>query len=396
MSEPLVQGFWPGAHRLGPAIACIEDLRRAARRRLPKAVFDFVDGGAQDEVTLGANRSDFARLTLMPRALTDVSHRSLGTTLLGQPIALPLVVAPTGLAGLVARRGEVAEVRAAERAGIPYCLSQMAATSIEEIERATAQPFWFQTYLLKDRGINESLLQRATRAGCEVLVVTVDTKAQGPRERDVRNGFTVPPRVTWRNALDVARRTGWLRDVGLGPRVTFANLAGSLVGSHDIISIARFAQEQYDFTVDWSQIDWCRARWKGKLVLKGILTPDDARLAVEHGADALIVSNHGGRQVDGAPSAIAVLPLIAATVRDRAELILDGGVRRGTDILKALALGAHACMAGRPFLYGLAAGGEAGVARAIEIFRNELDVALALLGRASVADLDETVLASAL
>jgi L-lactate dehydrogenase (cytochrome) len=376
-------------------IACIEDLREAARRRLPRAVFDFVDGGAQDEITLRANRSDFARLTFMPRVLTDVSSRNLGTELLGRRIALPLIVAPTGMAGLVARRGEAAEARAAQQAGIPYCLSQMAAASIEDIERATLEPFWFQTYLLKDRGINESLLQRAARAGCEVLVVTVDTKAQGPRDRDVRNGFTIPPQATWRNVLDIARRTRWLRDVALGPRVTFANLAGSLVGSSDIISVARFAQEQYDVTVDWSQIDWCRARWKGKLVLKGILTPEDARLAVEHGADALIVSNHGGRQVDGAPSAIAMLPLIATSVRGRAQVILDGGVRRGTDILKAVALGARACMAGRPFLYGLAVGGEAGVARAIELLRGELDVALALLGRAGVSDLDESVLAAA-
>jgi len=376
--------------------ACIEDLRAAARRRLPRAVFDFVDGGAQDEATLRANRADFARLTLMPRVLTDVSQRNLGVELFGRRLALPLIVAPTGLAGLLARRGEVAEARAAERAGIAYCLSQMAATSIEDIERATSQPFWFQTYLLKDRGINASLLQRAARAGCEVLVVTVDTKAQGPRDRDVRNGFTVPPRVTWRNAFDLARRVGWLCDVALGPRVTFANFAGSLVGSSDIISVARFAQDQYDPAVDWSQIDWCRGRWKGKLALKGILTPEDARLAVAHGVDALIISNHGGRQVDGAPSAIAALPLIAATVAGRAELILDGGVRRGTDVLKALALGARACMAGRPFLYGLAAGGEAGVTRAIEILRTELDVGLALLGRASVADLDETALAAAL
>jgi isopentenyl diphosphate isomerase/L-lactate dehydrogenase-like FMN-dependent dehydrogenase len=378
----------------GMPTACIEDLRLQARRRLPRAVFDFVDGGAQDEVTLRANREDFARLTFMPRVLTDVSHRDLGTTLLGRRIGLPLVVAPTGLAGLVARSGEIAEARAAEHAGIPYCLSQMAACTIEEVERASLQPFWFQTYLLRNRGINESLLQRAARAGCEVLVVTVDTKAQGPRERDVRNGFTVPPRVTWRNALDVARRIHWLHDVALGPRVTFANLAGSLVGSSDIISIARFAQEQYDFTVDWSDIDWCRSRWKGKLAIKGILTPDDARLAVEHGADAVIVSNHGGRQVDGAPSAAAVLPLVAATVAGRAEVILDGGVRRGGDILKAIALGARACMAGRPFLYGLACGGEQGVARVIEIFRNELDVALALLGRAAVAEVDETALAT--
>jgi L-lactate dehydrogenase (cytochrome) len=372
----------------------IEDLRRAARRRLPRAIFDFIDGGAQDEISLRANRSDFERLRLLPRVLTDVSARDASTTLLGENIALPLVVAPTGLAGLLSRKGETAEARAAERAGIPFCLSQMAASSIEEVQQTTTRPFWFQTYLLKDRGINQALLERAHRAGCRVLVVTVDTKAQGPRERDIRNGFTVPPRVTWRNVLDVARRIHWLRDVALGPRVTFANLAGTVVGSADIISIARFAQEQYDFTVSWSHIDWVRSVWNGKLVIKGVLTPEDTRLAVEHGAQAVIVSNHGGRQLDGAPSAIAALPRIADELQGRAEIILDGGVRRGTDILKALALGARACMAGRAFLYGLAADGEQGVTRALEIFRSELDVSLALLGKASVRELDKSAITS--
>jgi len=371
-------------------LASIEDLRLRARRRLPKAIFDFIDGGSQDEVSLAANRRDFERLVLMPRVLTDVSKRQLASTVLGERVALPLIVAPTGLAGLLSRKGKVAEARAAEAAGIPYCLSQMAASSIEEVKDATRRSFWFQSYLVKDRSINEALIDRAASAGCKVLVITLDTKAQGPRERDMRNGFTVPPRVTWRNALDLLRRVHWLRDVAMGPRVTFANLAGSLVGSSDIISIARFAAEQYDFSVDWSHIDWCRARWKGKLALKGILTAEDARLAVDHGADAVIVSNHGGRQLDHSRSSIAALPAIVDAVGDRTEVILDGGVRRGGDILKALALGARACMAGRPFLYGLAAGGERGVTRAIDLLRNEVDNNLALLGRASVQDLDRS------
>jgi len=373
-------------------LASIEDLRQRARRRLPKAIFDFIDGGSQDEVSLAANRRDFERLALVPRVLTDVSKRQLASTVLGERVAFPLIVAPTGLAGLLSRKGEVAEARAAEAAGIPYCLSQMAASSIEEVKAATRRSFWFQSYLVKDRSINEALIDRAASAGCKVLVITLDTKAQGPRERDMRNGFTVPPRVTWRNALDVLRRVHWLRDVAMGPRVTFANLAGSLVGSSDIISIARFAAEQYDFSVDWSHIDWCRARWNGKLALKGILTVEDARLALEHGADAVIVSNHGGRQLDHSRSSIAALPAIVDAVGDRTEVILDGGVRRGGDILKALALGARACMAGRPFLYGLAAGGERGVTRAIDLLRNEVDNNLALLGRASVQDLDRSAI----
>ena len=373
-------------------VACIEDLRRIARRRLPRAIFDFVDGGAQDELTLQANRSAFQRVALAPRVLTDVSQRDASITLLGQEIALPLVIAPTGLAGLLWRKGELALARAAEQAGIPYCLSQMAACAIEEVARASTVPFWFQTYLLKDRGINEALMQRAGRAGCQVLVVTVDTKTQGSRDRDVRNGFTVPPRPTLRNLLDMAWRLHWLRGVALGPRVTFANLADSLVGGDDIISIARFAAEQYDFSVDWSDIDWCRTRWRGKLAIKGVLTPQDARQAVEHGADALIVSNHGGRQVDGVPSSLAALPAVVDAVQGRAEVILDGGVRRGGDVLKALALGARACMAGRPFLYGLAAAGERGVSQAIGLFAGEIDNNLALLGRPSARTLDRTAL----
>jgi L-lactate dehydrogenase (cytochrome) len=373
-------------------VACIEDLRHVARRRLPRIIFDFVDGGAQDERTLHANRSDFERVALAPRVLTDVSQRDASTTLLGQDIALPLIIAPTGLAGLLWRKGELALARAAEQAGIPCCLSQMAACAIEEVAQATAAPFWFQTYLLKDRGINAALLQRAARAGCQVLVVTVDTKTQGARDRDVRNGFTVPPRPTLRNLLDMARRLHWLRGVAFGRRVTFANLAGSLVGADDIISIARFAAEQYDFTVAWRDLDWCRTRWQGKLAIKGVLAPEDARRAVEHGADALIVSNHGGRQVDGVPSALAALPAVVDAVRGRAEVILDGGVRRGGDVLKALALGARACMAGRPFLYGLAAAGERGVAQAIALFASEIDNNLALLGRPSARALDRTAL----
>jgi len=373
-------------------IASIEDLRTCARRRLPKAVFDFIDGGAHDEVSLRANRQDFERLSVVPKILTDVSKRDASTTLLGEPISMPLVVAPTGLAGLLARKGELAEARAAEAAGIPFCLSQMAASSIEEVDQATKRPFWFQSYLLKDRRINEALLDRAAKAGCPVLVITVDTKAQGPRERDIRNGFTVPPRVTWRNALDVARRLHWIGGVALGPRVTFANLVDSVVGRGDIISIARFAAEQYDFSMDWSHFEWCRAKWKGKLAIKGILTVEDALRATHHGVDAIIVSNHGGRQLDGAPSPLAVLPDIVDAVGDRVEIILDGGVRRGVDVLKALALGAKACMAGRPFLYGLAAGGERGVGKAIELFRGEIDNNLALLGRPVARELDRRCL----
>jgi L-lactate dehydrogenase (cytochrome) len=371
----------------------IEDLRQRARRRLPRTIFDFVDGGSQDELSLRANRTDFQKLAFLPRVLTDVSVRDQTTTVLGETLTSPLIIAPTGLAGVLRRDGEALEARAAANAGIASCISMMSACSIEQVARATSRPFWFQVYLLRDRGINVRLIERAQAVGCRVLVLTVDTKAQGPRERDIRNGFTVPPRVTIRNAFDFARRFGWLADVALGPRITFGNLAGSLVGSDDIISVARFAAEQYDPSINWSDLEWCKSIWHGPVAVKGVLTTEDARLALEHGADAVIVSNHGGRQLDGSPSAVSMLPMIAEVCAGRAEVILDGGIRRGSDVLKALALGARACMAGRPFLYGLATNGEAGVTRAIEILRTEIDVDLALLGRGGTRQLDASALA---
>jgi L-lactate dehydrogenase (cytochrome) len=372
--------------------ANIHDLRLRAQRHLPRAIFDFVDGGAQDEVSLRENRDQFRRIALAPRVLRDVSRRDQSTTLLGEPIASPLIIAPTGMAGLIRRNGETMLARAAAEADIAYCMSMMAACSIEEVKRASHRPFWFQIYLLRDRSINRALMERAQASGCRVLVLTVDTKQQGLRERDVRNGFTVPPRITLRNALNVASRPGWLVDIAFGPRITFANLAGKLIGADDIVSVARLAAEQYDPAMRWDAVEWCKTNWSGPVVVKGILTAEHARFAVEHGADGLIVSNHGGRQLDGTPAAIAALPAVVDAVGDRAEIVLDSGIRRGTDVLKALALGARACMAGRAFLYGLAADGEAGVREAISILRSEIDLALALMGMDSVRALDRSAL----
>lgn len=361
-----------------------EDLRTQARRYLPKAIFEFIDGGATDEVTLRANREDFARWRFVPRVNTDVTHRDLSTTILGQAAALPLVVAPTGLAGMVRRRGECIEAKVARARGIPYCLSQMAASSVEDVHAAAPGPHWLQVYLLKGREINRRIIQRAKAVGYGALVLTVDTKAQGPRERDLRNGFTVPPRVTARNLLDALRCWRWTLDVPLGPTVTFANLAGETHTKSDIFTIAEFAKNLYDLSFGWEALEWCKSEWQGPVAVKGILSPEDARLAVEHGADAVIVSNHGGRQMDSALSAIAALPAIVDAVDGRAEVILDGGVRRGVDVLKALCLGARACMVGRPFLYGLSAMGEAGVEKVIDIFRGELDLAMLLLGQSDI------------
>jgi L-lactate dehydrogenase (cytochrome) len=373
-------------------IASIEDLRQAARRRLPHAIFDFIDGGAQDEITLRHNRDDFQRLSLLPRVLTDVAERDQSVTVLGQRFDIPLVLAPTGLPGVLWPNGAMEAAVAADRAGAGFCLSTMSTSSIEEIARASSRPIWFQLYVMRDRELTASMMRRAKAAGCSVLVITVDLQMQGQRDRDVHNGLTIPPQLRLSNAIDFALHPGWVWRFVSGPKITLANFAGTGKGD-DMFTIAAFVNSQFDQSVTWMDIDWVRSVWGGRLALKGILNPRDARLAVEHGIDGVIVSNHGGRQLDGAPSAIAALPAVAEAVAGKADVILDGGVRRGNDVLKALALGAKACMIGRPFLYGLAAAGRAGVEQALEIFHHEIDVNLALLGRAGVRDLDATAVA---
>lgn len=380
--------------RLDRAIT-IEDLRQLAKRRLPKAIFEFVDGGAQDEITVRSNREDFGRHVFLPRVLTDISTRSFATTILGSPARFPLVLAPTGLIGLLAREGELQASRAAARQGLPYCLSTMASCSIEQIAQASAVSRWFQLYVFKDRGITRALIDRAKAAGCTALVLTVDTKFQGPREHDMRNGFTVPPRFTARTILDFVRHVDWLLDVAWGPKVTFRNFEGTAAGITGAVSISQFVAGQYDLTVNYRDLEWFKSQWGGPVAVKGILTAEDAKHAVEHGADGIIVSNHGGRQLDGAISSIRTLPRVVDAVGDRAEVILDGGIRRGADVVKALCLGAHACMIGRAWLYGLAAGGEAGVERALQILMQEVDIAMGLLGRASIEELDRSCLEAA-
>jgi isopentenyl diphosphate isomerase/L-lactate dehydrogenase-like FMN-dependent dehydrogenase len=375
----------------------IADLRRLAQRRLPRGVFEFVDGGALDERTLRANRDDFARWAFVPEVLGDITARDLSTKLFGRRVALPLVLAPTGLAGLLWRRGELAAARAAAAAaGVPYCLSTMAACTIEEIAAEAPDGLrWFQLYVLRDRGLTRSMIDRARASGCDALVLTVDTKMQGPRLRDLRNGFTVPPRFGPATLIDFARHWRWLLDVGLGPKVTFRNFDGSGVANDDVVTIAQFVAGQYDLSVSWRDLEWFKDTWGGPVAVKGILAPRDAVRAVDHGADAVIVSNHGGRQLDGAVSAIRALPAVVDALAGRVPVLLDGGVRRGADIATALALGATACMVGRAWLYGLAAGGERGVARAIALLRDEFDTTLALLGRPVATQLARDVLVDA-
>ena len=372
----------------------IADLRDAARKRLPKTIFEFIDGGAFDEVTLRANRTDFEKHRFMTRVLTDVTTRDHSTSIIGTPASAPLVMAPTGLAGILHRSGELSASRAAFAAGVPYCLSTMSTCSIEQIAQASDVHRWFQLYVLRDRGLTKTMIERARATGCKALVLTVDTKVQGPRERDMRNGFTVPPKFTLGTMIDFARHWQWLFDVGLGPKVTFRNFDGTAAQSGNAVTITQFIAGQYDLSISWKDVDWFKSVWGGPIALKGVLSPEDAKIAVDHGVDAIIVSNHGGRQLDGAISAIDALPGVVAAVAGRAEVILDGGVRRGSDVVKALCLGARACMIGRAWLYGLASGGETGVAKALDILIQEIDITMTLLGRTTLEELGPHCLAS--
>jgi len=370
-------------------IASIEDLRQRARRTLPGALFDFIDGGAQDEVTVRRNREDFARWALVPRVLTDVSQRDQSVSVFGQTFRSPLILAPTGLPGVLWPNGAAEAARAADEAGVGFCLSTMSTSTIEEIAHISRQHTWFQVYVMRDRELTRSMIQRAKEANCSALVITVDLQMQGQRDRDVRNGLTMPPRLRLSSLLEFGLHPGWLWRYLTGPKPTLANFLGSGKGE-DMVTIAGFVNSQFDQSVTWDDIDWVRSVWDGPLALKGITASADATLAVEHGVDGIIIGNHGGRQLDGAPSSISVLPEIVDAVAGRAQIVLDGGVRRGSDVLKALALGADACMIGRPFLYGLASGGRSGVSKALELIYNEIDVNLALLGRAGVKELDRS------
>src|SRR5579859_4323315 len=362
----------------------IEDLRRLARRRIPRAMFDYADGGSYDERTIRRNAADLDAMTFRQRVMIDVSNVSLATTLAGAPVTMPLAIGPTGLAGLFHADGEILAARAAAACGIPYCMSTMSICSIEDVRAATRQPFWFQQYLMKDRGFNQELIDRAAAAQCSALMLTLDLQVLGERRRDPRNGLTIPPRLTWRNAWDIATKPGWALRVLFGKRRTFGNLVGRIGGSSGINTLAEWTATQFDASANWRDVEWVRSRWPGKLILKGVLDADDARLAVAAGADAIVVSNHGGRQLDGAPSSISVLPEIVAAIDGRCEVLFDGGIRSGQDIAKALALGARGTLIGRSFLYALSAAGEAGVKRAVEIMRNELRVTLALTGTSNL------------
>lgn len=366
-------------------IQSIGDLRELARRRIPRAIFDYADGGSYEELTLRRNASDLDALSFRQRVMVDVSAISLATTLLGSAASMPLAIAPTGLAGFFHADGEIHGARAAAAFGIPFCLSTMSICSIEDVRAASLQPFWFQQYLMRDRGFNQELIERAIAARCSALVLTLDLQVIGERRRDQRNGLTIPPRLTLRNAFDLATKPKWTKSVLFGKHRTFGNLAGRIGGTSEIRTLAEWTATQFDASANWTDVEWVRSRWPGKLILKGILAAEDARSALAAGADAIVVSNHGGRQLDGAPSTISVLPEIVAAIDGRCEVLFDGGIRSGQDIAKSLALGARAGLIGKSFLFALAAGGEAGVTTALKILRDELKFTLALTGTSQVA-----------
>ncbi len=374
------------------AVTCIEDLRQIARHKVPRAFFDYAEGGSYNEETLRANRADLAPIKLRQRVLVDVSGRNLETTIVGEKVAAPLVLAPVGLTGMQRGDGEILCAQAANEAGIPYTLSTMSVGSIEDVAEATGKPFWFQLYVLRDRDFTKDTLERARAAKCNVLVLTVDLQVLGQRHRDIKNGLAVPPSLKFRNLVDMARRPRWVAGILAGKRRNFGNLVGHVKGLSSIDEIGRWIQHQFDPALNWKDAEWIRKTWPGKLIVKGILDVEDAKAAVKIGADAIVVSNHGGRQLDGAPSTISVLPAIADAVGSDIEVLFDGGIRTGADIVRALGLGARACLIGRAYIYGLGAGGKAGVAKAIDILRKELEFSMALTGVTRVADFGQHVL----
>ena len=374
-------------------ITCIEDLRELHKRRVPKAFFDYADRGSYTEETLRANRQDLEEIKFRQRVLVDVSKCNLSTKILGEPAAIPLILAPVGLLGMQHGDGEIHACRAAQAAGIPFTQSTMSICSIEDIAAAVDKPFWFQLYIMKDRGFIKTLIERAIAAKCSALVLTVDLQVIGQRHQDIKNGMTVPPKWSLSNLLDFASKPGWVSGVLRGKRRTFGNLVGYLKGTEDIAALSVWINSQFDTTLNWKDIDWVRSIWPGKLILKGILDVEDAEIAAKTGAQAIVVSNHGGRQLDGAPSSIEALPEIVDTVGSRIEIMFDSGIRSGQDVMRALALGAKSCMIGRAYAYGLGAAGQEGVAKAIELIAKELTTTMGLCGVNTIAEIDDHVLA---
>ncbi len=362
----------------------IDDLMQAAKRRVPKMFFDYADSGAYTESTYRANSEDFGKIKLRQRVAVNLENRSLASTMLGQPVSMPLAIAPVGSTGMQIADGEIKAAKAAEKFGIPFTLSTMAICSIEDVAENTTKPFWFQLYVMKDRGFIERLIDRARAAKCSALVLTMDLQILGQRHKDVRNGLKAPPPITPKFLFEIATKPAWALGMLGTRRHTFRNIAGHVSEAVDLASLSKWTATQFDLTLNWKDIGWIKNRFGGPVIVKGILDAEDARLAIEHGADAIVVSNHGGRQLDGAPSTIRVLPEIVDAVGHKTEVLMDGGIRSGQDVLKALALGAKGTFIGRAMNYGLGAGGEAGVTRALAIIEKEADVTMALMGERDI------------
>ena len=373
-------------------ITTIEDLRRLAERRVPRMFYDYADSGSWSETTYRANVADFDRWRFRQRVAVDMTNRSVASSMVGQAVAMPVAIAPCGMTGMQHADGEIHAARAAQEFGVPFTLSTMSIASIEDVAAHVSQPFWFQLYVMRDRAFVAALIDRAKAAGCSALVLTLDLQVLGQRHKDLKNGLSAPPKLTLPNLLNMATKPRWCAGMLATRRRQFGNIVGHVTGVDDMSSLSAWTAQQFDPALSWDDVAWVKQRWGGKLILKGIMDPEDARLAVAAGADALIVSNHGGRQLDNAISSIAALPAIKAEVGDAIEVHMDGGIRSGQDVLKALALGAHAVYLGRPILYGLGAMGGAGVTKCLEMIQHELDVTMALCGITNIARVDQQIL----
>ena len=375
-----------------PVITCIEDLRQLAEKRVPRMFYDYADSGSWTETTYRANQSDFQAIKLRQRVAVNMEGRSTAVQMIGQNAAMPVAIAPVGLTGMQHADGEIHAARAAEKFGIPFTLSTMSICSIEDIAENTSAPFWFQLYMMRDRDAMARMIDRCKAAKCSALVLTLDLQVIGQRHKDLKNGLTAPPRPTLANILNLATKPRWCLGMLGTRRHTFRNLVGHVKGVSDMRSLSAWTNEQFDPRLSWADIAWVKAKWGGKLILKGIMDVEDAKLAVLAGADAIVVSNHGGRQLDGAPSSIHALPAIAAEVGAQTEVWMDGGIRSGQDVLKAWALGARGTMIGRAMAYGLGAMGEEGVTKALQILHKELDVTMAFCGHTQLANVTRDIL----
>lgn len=373
-------------------ITCVEDFRRLAMRRVPRMFYDYADSGSWTEGTYRSNEEDFHKLKFRQRVAVDIEKRNLRSTMVGEQVAMPVALAPTGLTGMQHADGEIHAARAAEKFGVPFTLSTMSICSIEDIAAHTNKPFWFQLYVMRDRDFMERLIDRAKAANCSALVLTLDLQVLGQRHKDIRNGLTAPPKPTLANLVNLATKPRWCLNMLGTNRRTFGNIVGHARNVTDVSSLSSWTAEQFDPSLSWKDLEWIKKRWGGRLVLKGIMEPEDARLAAQCGADALIVSNHGGRQLDGAPSSISALPRVVHAAGKDIEVWVDGGIRSGQDVLRAVALGARGTMIGRAFLYALGAMGERGVQRCLEIIAKELDISMAFCGRTDIQRVDRSIL----